>query len=88
MLTFRRIYENRSVGPWSDVDYDVFRGDQRVGRLLHHPQGPEGQPWFWSIEAGDPQNTNNCGYAASRERALAECETRLDAHRMAKILAA
>ena len=34
MLTLKRTYESPPVGPWSDYDYDVFDGDQRVGRII------------------------------------------------------
>ena len=32
MLTLKRASKHRSGGPWSDDDYDVFEGDQPIGR--------------------------------------------------------
>jgi hypothetical protein len=46
MLTLKRASKHRSGGPWSDDDYDVFNGDQHIGRILLHPQAPPGEPWF------------------------------------------
>ena len=79
MLIFKRTYECRSIGPWSYEDYNVFDGNQCVGRVLYNLQGPEGRPWFWSINASETQNGQDCGYAASRELAEVEFERRLDA---------
>jgi hypothetical protein len=43
-------------------------GGHVVGRILLHLQGPEGQPWFWSITAID--------YSATREQAMADFRAR------------
>jgi hypothetical protein len=63
-------------GHWSDDDYDVFDGDRHIGRIMLHTQAPEGQPWFWTITARVPQSTQDRGYAASREQAMADFKAR------------
>ena len=73
MLTLKRNYESPPVGPWSDYDYDVFDGDQRVGRIILAQQTPEGRPWFWAA-ARFPQSMDDHGYAASREQAMEDIE--------------
>ena len=48
-----------------------------AGRIMHHPQAPEGQPWFWTItERAQPPSVYNHGYAASREQAMADFKMR------------
>ena len=78
MLTLKRTYESPPVGPWSDYDYDVFDGDQRVGRIMLAQQMPEGRPWFW-MTARVLQSMDDHGYAASREHAMADFEARWEA---------
>jgi len=78
MLTLKRTYESPPVGPWSDYDYDVFDGDQRVGRIMLAQQTPEGRPWFW-MTARVLQSMDDHGYAASREHAMADFEARWEA---------
>ena len=34
MLTLKRASISRPDGPWSDDDYDVFDGNQNIGRIL------------------------------------------------------
>lgn len=51
-------------------DYDVRDGDRVVGRIMLHPQGPQGHSWFWTITARVPQSFVDRGYAASRDEAL------------------
>ena len=87
MLTFKRTYEYRPVGPWSFEDYNVFDDGQCVGHVLHDLYGPEGRSWFWSIDVSEQQNIQDRGYAASREQALTDFDARLDTHRMVKVLA-
>jgi hypothetical protein len=58
-------------------DYVVLEGGRVVGRILLHPQGPEGRPWFWSITAMDhPPSVYNKGYSAAREQAMADVKAR------------
>jgi hypothetical protein len=47
------------------------RRDHHIGRIMLHPQGPQGQPWFWSITARVPQYPHDRGYAATRDEAMA-----------------
>ena len=78
MLTLKRTYESAPVGPWSDYDYDVFDGDQRVGRIILAQQTPDGRPWFWAA-ARFPQSMDDHGYAVSREQAMEDFEARWNA---------
>jgi hypothetical protein len=38
VLTLKRASKSRPSGQWSDDDYDVFDGDQHIGRIMwtHH----------------------------------------------------
>ena len=45
--------------PWSDDDYDMFDDEQHVGRIMLHPQAPEGAPCFWTIPAPVPQTMSD-----------------------------
>ncbi len=71
-LVLKRASKHRPGGPWDDDDYDVYDGERHIGRIMRHPQAPEGRPWFWTITARLPQYPQDRGYAASRERAMAE----------------
>jgi hypothetical protein len=66
--------KSRGADHWDKDDYDVRLGDASgpvVGRIMRHPQAPEGQPWFWTITAREqPSSVYNRGYAASREQAM------------------
>ncbi len=54
-LTLKRASVHRPGGPWDEDDYDVFDGDRHIGRIMRHPQAPEGRPWFWTITGRLPQ---------------------------------
>ena len=73
-LTLMRASRNRE-DEWSPDDYDVFDGKHLVGRITLSPQPPEGRPWFWTITAR-PENSQNQGYAVSREQAMLEFNAR------------
>ena len=34
MLILKRASKSRPGGPWSDDDYDVFDGEQQIGRIV------------------------------------------------------
>jgi hypothetical protein len=34
MLTLKRASKSRPIGQWSDDDYDVFDGEQHIGRIV------------------------------------------------------
>jgi hypothetical protein len=60
--------------------HEAVHGDKSgpvIGRIMRHPQAPEGQPWFWTITAREqPPSVYNRGYAASREQAMADFKAR------------
>ena len=72
MLTLKRASKSRPSGTWFDDDYDVVDGKQHIGRIMLHPQAPEGDPWFWTITARVPQSTADRGYAATLTQAMAD----------------
>ena len=76
MLTLKRASKSRPSGTWSDDDYDVFDGEQHIGRIMLHPQAPLGEPWFWTITARVPNTMHDRGYAATREAAMANLKAR------------
>ena len=78
MLILKRASKSRPGGKWSDNDYDVLDGKQHIGRIMLHPQAPEGEPWFWTITARVPNTMHNRGYAAMLTRAMADFKTRWD----------
>ena len=43
MLVLKRASKSRPSDEWSDDDYDVFDGDQHIGRIMLHLQAPEGE---------------------------------------------
>ena len=72
MPALKRAFNSRRSGQWPDDDYAVFDGEQHIGRIMLHPQAPQGQPWFWTITARVPQYPHDRGYAASSEQAMAD----------------
>jgi hypothetical protein len=76
-LVLKRASKSRPSGHWSNDDYDVYDGERHIGRIMLHPQAPQGQPWFWTITARIPQGTHDRGYA----QAMADFKARLEASR-------
>jgi hypothetical protein len=61
-------------------DHVVLDGGRVIGRIFLHPQGPEGEPWFWTITAPDiPPSNDKRGYSATRERAMVDFKARWSA---------
>jgi len=49
MLRLIRAPKSRPSGTWSDDDYDVFDGEQHIGRIVWSYAALRERPWVWSI---------------------------------------
>jgi len=78
MLRLTRANVSRELGPWSDDDFDVFDGEQRVGHILRSPVRTD-HPWIWTITCRNEPNARDRGTAANLSAALAELKARWDA---------
>lgn len=64
-------------GEWSDNDYVVLDGGKVIGRIMLHPQAPQGRPWFWTITSlAHPPSVHNRDYSANREQTMADFKAR------------
>ena len=58
-------------------DYVVLDDGRVIGRIMLHPQAPEGEPSFWTITAvNHPPSVYNKGYSATGEQAMADFKAR------------
>jgi hypothetical protein len=48
-LILRRANVSRKGGPWQQEDYDVFDGDQNVGRIYCVNAYAGRESWFWGL---------------------------------------
>jgi hypothetical protein len=48
-LVLRRASISRPGGPWSETDFDVFDGDQNVGRIYLVNAFGGSETWFWGL---------------------------------------
>ena len=54
-------------------DYEVLDEDRKpIGRIMLHPQAPQGRPWFWGNNRVPNIPGHDRGYAATREQAMAD----------------
>jgi hypothetical protein len=53
MLRLIRASKSRPSGTWSDDDYDVFDGEQHIGRIVWSYAAHD-RPWVWSITCRFP----------------------------------
>jgi hypothetical protein len=57
-------------------DYEVLDENRKpAGRILLHPQGPQGRPWFWGTNRVPNIPGHDRGFAESREQAMADFKT-------------
>jgi hypothetical protein len=77
MLRLTRASESRKLGPWSDDDFDVFDGEQRIGHILRSPAQTD-RPWIWNITWRNEPTARDRGTAPSLGAALAELKIRWD----------
>jgi hypothetical protein len=68
-LILRRANTSRISGSWQDEDYDVFDGDQDVGRIYRLDDRPDSN-WFWGVSFQITKR-KSYGYATSLEEAKA-----------------
>jgi hypothetical protein len=72
MLRLIRASKSRPSGTWSDDDYEVFDGEQHIGRIVWSYAAPRERLWVWPITCRFPQSAADRGSTVSREAAMAE----------------
>jgi hypothetical protein len=71
-LILRSANSSREGGDWDDDDFDVFDGDQVVGRIYRVNRSEE--IWFWGVSFV-LTNRKSYGHAASLDEAKAAFRT-------------
>jgi len=67
----------RYFGIGDKNDFTVLEAGRCTGHIFLSPQAPEGRSWFWTItDMNFPASTDNKGYCATREEAMAAFRTR------------
>jgi RimJ/RimL family protein N-acetyltransferase len=61
---------------WPHNDFVVLDAGKVVGRIMLHPQAPEGHRWFWTITASFEPSVYNRGYATTRLQAMLDFKAR------------
>jgi hypothetical protein len=58
MVTTLKTTRSQYGSPFDNAenDYVVLLDGHVIGRIMLHPQVPEGQPWFWTITAPDTRD--------------------------------
>jgi len=66
MLRLIRASKSRPSGTWSDDDYDVFEGEQHIGRIV----------WSYAAQRERPWVSDRCRAGSEKKRyEHAECHT-------------
>ena len=75
-LILKSASKGRSSGEWDADDYDVFDGEQVIGRIMRTNMAPQDRSWFWTITALFAQSPYDRGYEATREETMSAFRAR------------
>jgi hypothetical protein len=75
MLILKRASASRSVGEWTEDDYDLLAGGDVVGRIFRANASPVGASRMWTLAFGHHEDrTPTHGYEPTREAAMSREE--------------